>query len=422
MKNFTREIINETIANGFSSPTYKGEYEFYFHILAQCKVILADDIDIAGVNFQDTKYCLYINPENFNELPLNQRLGILKHEMLHIVFNHLDRKEDRQHEQWNCACDCAINQQIKINDLPKGCITPKSLEEALKKEGYNIRIPKDKNAELYYSLLPEETKGCKSNECKDDSGDKSSDALDSLQESNALDSLQESNPLDNHDKWNESRGDEDLKRDITKKIIEEAIDKSRGNTPNSIGDMLDIWTRKPIVSWKKALKNVACTIKVNKTPTIMKKSRRFPHRPEIMGYKKDRTWNLICIIDTSGSVSNEQIVFGLSEINSVCKITKANMRVLQVDTECSELEEYDPKKKNFTRKHSGGTYIAAGVKYLFENKIESDAIIVISDMYIENISTDNWWNKYKKTVIFLSTSGFIPEINKNHKIFNIDDV
>jgi predicted metal-dependent peptidase len=153
----------------------------------------------------------------------------------------------------------------------------------------------------------------------------------------------------------------------------------------------------------------------------MRKSRRFRKRPEIKGNKKDREWDLIVIVDTSGSMSDEEIVNGLVEINEVCKVTNGSINLLQVDTECSELESYNPNKKTFNRKHCGGTYIAAGVKYLFDNNIKSDALIVISDMEIENIPSDRYWTKYKKPVIFLTTTGLKPDICKNHQIFNIKD-
>jgi predicted metal-dependent peptidase len=414
---FTRNIIDETIANGFSNSKYKPQYEFYFHVLAQCKVVLTNDIEIAGVNFKGTTYYLYINPETFNELPLNQRLGILKHEMLHILYNHIERKGKRQHELFNVATDCAINQQINSEDLPKDCITPKSLEKRLKKDGYNIIITLNENAETYYDLLPEQ----ESNKSEDGESGESGEN-NNCNGKDFFDGLWDENSMGDHSKWEESEGDEELRKDITKRMIDKAAEKARGNLPSELGEIMDLWTRKVVVSWKRVLRNIASNKKANKISTIMKKSRRFPNRPDIKGTKKDRTWNLICIIDTSGSVSNEEIVFGLNEINSVCEITNSNMKILQVDTSCSEIEDYNPKKRNFERKYCGGTYIAAGVKYIFDNKIESDGIIVISDMYIESIPEDKWWCKYKKPVIFLSTTGIFPEVNKNHKIFNINDV
>jgi predicted metal-dependent peptidase len=435
-KKWSRAIIDETIANGFSSPLYKGEYEFWFHVLAQCKVILTDDVDLAGVNFKSTKYCLYINPEKFDELPLNQRLGVLKHEMMHILYNHLSRKELRQHKPWNVACDCAINQQIKSEDLPDGCITPKSLEKALKDNGHNITVPRNENSETYYDLLPEDDGDGKDGEDGDggecsnpgEDGEACGECDECKNSKNGkgfYDGLWEDVPTDNHEKWEESEGDEDLKRDITKKMVEKAIDKSRGNTPSIIGELLDIWTKKPVVSWKKVLRNIASNKKARKIPTIMKKSRRFPNRPDIKGNKKDREFDIVVVLDVSGSMSDDEIIAGLVEIKEVARLTSSTIKIIQIDTEVHSVDDFDPKSRTFKRNAGGGTEMLPAWKYIKENKIPMDCAILISDMCIENLH--NWDNKGvapKCKTIFLATDGYLPnEIDqyKNYIGFDIKD-
>ena len=66
MKNLNRDTLDKVIANGFSNKSFQKDYVFYMHILAQCKIILTEDIDVAGVNFQITKYNLFINPNTFD--------------------------------------------------------------------------------------------------------------------------------------------------------------------------------------------------------------------------------------------------------------------------------------------------------------------------------------------------------------------
>ena len=134
-------IWEQTIANMFSNPTYANSYLFYAHMLAQCRIVFDDTMQApAGVNFMHDHYNLFINPTGFDltdeqfaaaqlqdssatkhipgfcEYPLEHRLGILKHEMLHILFAHIARKEvhaecavkcqhtERRGEYWKC-CD-----------------------------------------------------------------------------------------------------------------------------------------------------------------------------------------------------------------------------------------------------------------------------------------------------------------------------
>ena len=399
---FTRDIIDETIANGFSNKKYRAQYEFYFHILAQCKVIISTDIETAGVRFANTKYILMINPEFFDPLPLTIRLGILKHEMLHILYNHTSRQEDRQQKQFNIAADCAINQQIDRSHITDGAIYPDILEKELKERGHNINFPLDLNAEQYYDLLPIDPDG--------EGGEGEPCAGEGEGDSNFYDGLWKDNPLDNHESWNDSEGDEDLKRELTKRMIEKGIEKSRGNTPYNISELLDIWSRKPQVSWKKVLQNIASNKKAKKVSTIMKKSRRFPKRPEIRGHKKDRDFNIVVVLDVSGSMSNDEIITGLNEIKAVANLTSSKVKIIQVDTEVKEVEDFEPRK--FKRSGAGGTEMAPAWQYIKEKKIPMDCAILISDMYIEDIKywSENGYAPRCKT-IFLATEDRMPDLS-----------
>ena len=61
-------------------------------------------------------------------------------------------------------------------------------------------------------------------------------------------------------------------------------------------------------------------------------------------------------------------------------------------------------------------------EYIKDSKLQCDVLIMISDMYIENIPTDLNWKGFKKPVLWLSTSGEKPEILKHHKLFDIHNV
>ena len=147
-----RSGFDEAVANLFSNPKYAPNYLFYGHMIGQCRVVFDTDMKApAGVNFMHDHFNLYINPNDtwveadpaklasakhkpqtrqtpegkteiclkgFNSYTLEQRLGILKHEMLHILYNHMRRKGDRDHQGFNIASDCAINQLIERNHLP----------------------------------------------------------------------------------------------------------------------------------------------------------------------------------------------------------------------------------------------------------------------------------------------------------------
>ena len=479
---FSREVIDETLVNGFSNIDYMGNYCFYFHILAQCKIVLTDKVNIAAVNFKDTKYNLFINPDNFDKYPLEQRLGILKHEMLHIIYGHIFRfpnQDDIDSNKANIACDCAINQEINPKHLPNGAIYPKSIEDNFKKKGINIVIPENLNAEQYYDLLieNEEDKGNSDNtkdkdntnssdtdntdntndidggECPESIEDKSSGTSE-VPDSNNLSKEQSKEQFegnsssrpkdiyedlwdeenDNHNMWGdcgegeENETNEEIKRVATKRLIENAAEKSRGNLPNNISEFITIWNKKPKVSWKKVLKNLASNKSIKKRNTIMKRSRRFPDRSDIYGYTRDKEFTICVVLDVSGSMSNDEIENGLIEIEDIAKLTSSDIKIIQVDVEVQEISVFN-SKEDFHRSSNGGTEILPGPKWIKEKKIRCDSIVVISDMYIESLE---YWKKalLDKDIpnvpyIFLGTDNREPkgleEFNIG-KFFNITDI
>ena len=66
----------------------KEPYYGFFLIMLN-KLWDAKRVPTAGVSKNGINYQLAINPEFWEGLNENQRLGILKHELLHIAFGHL---------------------------------------------------------------------------------------------------------------------------------------------------------------------------------------------------------------------------------------------------------------------------------------------------------------------------------------------
>lgn len=82
------------------------------------------------------------NPEFIAKLSHDELMGLLAHEVMHLTLAHHARMKGRNSEQWNQACDYAINPLLKAEGfaLPQG---------ALLDPAYN-----GKSAEEIYRLLP----------------------------------------------------------------------------------------------------------------------------------------------------------------------------------------------------------------------------------------------------------------------------
>ena len=84
-------------------------------------------IPTAGVRVDpDTaQFEMLYNPDFFDSLPEKQILGVLKHEMYHLIFEHVTSRkpEGVPHKKWNIAADLAINSHLQ-GELPDNCCMP----------------------------------------------------------------------------------------------------------------------------------------------------------------------------------------------------------------------------------------------------------------------------------------------------------
>lgn len=375
-------LWDETIANMFSNPTYTN-YLFYAHIIAQLKVQFDDTLRApAAVNFQYNHYNLFINPlteipikpnkdgtyprddkgneiksvPGFLGLPLEQRLGVLMHECLHICNNHIGRAQDRDHQFFNYATDCAINQFINDMHLPEGCIYPSNLPV---KAQYQP-VPEKLTAEQYYEML----------DFQDDDGSGSGACGGS------------GSTIDDHSAWSDSVGDPDLQEDITKGMLEKATtqtQKSRGNVPSEIAAWISNLTRNRQLDWRNLLRKQVGNKKASIRRTLMRPDRRLPDLPHIKGRTKDRISTPVIVADVSGSVSDEELSGAIGECLHICKLLNTELTLVQIDTQPHKPEVIRKAQSTFKRKACGGTELAPAIDMLKQHNIKASNIIVITD-------------------------------------------
>ena len=410
IKNKYQEIVVKLI----SAEKYVS-LSFYGFILSKLKVHFDPKFPTLGVSFDEESltYNLIVG-SYFNTLQEEEQVAVLIHECRHIIGLHVKRQENRDHKLFNIAADISINQLI--NNLPEGAQLPKTYD-----------FPKNESAETYYELLKQEQQQQKEDKDESESQgeewggpDNNSEGIPKPDLTNLDDEPQ---TIDVHD-WNNSLDNniEDLQKSIVEQMVKESVEQSRGNVPGDLSEILDLLRRKPKISWTKELRKILSSRRGSRIETFKKPNRRFPNRKDLRGKKVQRDKPVVVVgVDTSGSMSDDMVISGLVEINEVIK-NVGELKIIQIDTEIKKVENFD--KKNFKRFHRhgfGGTYMGACPEYIKENKIACDVLIMISDMYIEDVTSDKNWKDFKKPVLWLSTDN-LPEVLKSHKIFNIKNV
>jgi predicted metal-dependent peptidase len=397
-----RKGFEEAVANiSIASSQYFNEYVFYMHLIAQCRLILDPSMEApAAVNFDKNTYNLYINPKTYNDFPLEQRIGILKHEMLHIVLGHLFRydKNETNFTNFNYATDCALNQEIEREHLPKGAIYPDNFPAPEANDDWN------QTAEFYYNLLESSDDPSKNPGMSSGSGGEGEGEGDSSK----------GGEIDDHSMWKEGVCDQYIQEEITKNMLEKAADntiKSRGNLPSNYSAMLDNIMRSREVDWKKVVRNIVGNKKANVRKTLMRKDRRMPGANWIKGRTKDRIFELAVISDVSGSVGDEALLKLWGSIIDICHMFNTPVKVVQVDTEPKPPEELTKTTKTIERQANGGTFLSPALETLKEYKISYNALVITTDGYLCKSDVEPF-SKLKVPVIWLieSNGQIMPEM------------
>ncbi len=353
-----RRIFEETVVSMLNNNA--GTDSFYAQLLSNVKSTVSYNIKTLGVYFKDGYYYMDFNPEFFNELTYKERVAVIKHEMLHILYKHLSIRGDyKNHKIANIAMDIAINQDIK--NLPDMALFP-----------INYNLKNGYNTEYYYDklIIQNETKPI------------------------------EDETVDDHQKWEVSEVDKEIMEDITQDIIEDSINKCMGNLPGQLSAILELYKGRHQVNWKQELRRIIGNKKSSSELTIKKRDRRLNKYNWIKGKKNTYTFDLVCLVDTSGSMNDDEILKPLLEVIKISQLTSTNITTIQVDTNVSSVIEINKDTKSFHRHGYGGTFMYSGIRYLYENNIKFDAIVFISDLFIENI---NEWEVVPKQPIFWLT-------------------
>lgn len=397
MTNPDRSGFEEAMAAAIVAQSpFSANYLFYAHMISQCNVNFKTMQAPAAVSFNLDHFVLHIDPDKFNAWPIEHRLGVLKHEMLHILNGHLLRFEDRENfKKWNYATDCAINQLIESSHLPQGCITPANLPVAK-----GTKVPPMVNSEQYYDLIDD-------GQLPPDSGD---------------------GQIDDHSEWKNSVGaNESLQKDIAKNMMEKAANetqKSRGNLPSAFADWLELNSNSHQISWQQVLRNLAGNKRVSTRSTVMRTARRFPKREDLRGKTKNRMFNILLIGDESGSVSSEELVQGIAEVQNICKLTRSDLNYIAIDTQAHAPVKLTSSQRTFKRVASGGTNLHPAIDMAKDHRIDYQAVVVITDGGLCSSDVEHF-SRIGKRVIWVITSNGSPletEMSKGlmswHKLNN----
>lgn len=368
------------------------------------------DIKTAAVGKSkgDLNYSLYVNAEFWKDLTDLQKQDVLLHELNHICYFHPTMsKSFSQKELFNIAADIEINQHLPNlpdNDMPldkyvewieahkkeiqEGKIVAPARFCRLEDYGFKKEADDFKGTRYYYDRLM-----AMMNDQKNQSP-----MAKSLRQMVASMGEENSPYPCSHNTWKNFEEDSDIEselidenvKSLLKRImLENEHQRSQliGSLPGYLRNLIEdlLKERPPIFNWKLYVRRfVAKSIDSYVRTTRSKPNKRLDE--EMPTIKIIEKYCLLMGVDTSGSMSNEDIAQCFTEIHHVYK-TGNTVLVAECDAALdknNDVYKYTGKypTKRLGLSGGGGTNMDPVLAYANENVNSLTCLIHITDGYI----------------------------------------
>ena len=339
---------------------------FYGFFLIMLNKVWTNKVPTAGVSKHNINYQLAINEDFWNGLSDQHKMGLLKHELLHIAYFHLSMYFNFPDKKMaNIAMDMEINQYIDRDWLPEGGIMIENYPD--------LDLETRAGCRYYYEKLKE------AKDEKDKNGTSGDGEFDKL--CDALDN--DNSPVD-HSTWEEFENLTEAEKKLIEKqmehILSEAAEqttKKRGTVPGNISEFLDKMAKlnPPKFNWRGYIRRfTGVSTKVFTKKIRRKENRRYFENP---GLKVKMRQHMLLAIDTSGSVSNDELKEFMSEITHIHKCG-VDITIIQCDTSIKSIAPFKPNQ-NVEVHGRGGTEFDPVLDYYNANLRKYTSLVYFTD-------------------------------------------
>lgn len=329
---------------------------------------------------------LHVNKEFWETLTDEEQIACIKHELGHILFKHvLNPFGFTNHELANIAFDCEVNSYIaEFQKDPYAYPLRFELENA-------------KGSKYYYNELSNLSPQSQSKGKAGTSGSSNSSSQNQSSDDDQNGSQQSGgsgkdkkivDPNESHGHWvgfdKLSEAEKELVNnqiDYQAKRTAEQVSKLAGKIPGEFQEYIDkLFEKKPaIFNWKAYFRRMLGTIRdVEVKKTRKKESNRFP---EASGLRYKKKASIFLVVDTSGSVSNNDLCDFFSEINHIWK-AGTHVTICECDSKIQRVYEYTGKWDG-TVNGRGGTIMHDAIEMFNQRRRDYQSIIFFTDGYVE---------------------------------------
>lgn len=350
---------------------------------------------------------------------------VIEHEGLHLLNKHIprliriiadetnDETKELKRDVWNIASDCVVNTQAGFKDdfIIAGKPFPLCLPELYKLEPNKI-------TEYYFLEL-----------------------LKSARSGGNGKGIKYTISVGDHTNWTKNlKGVTDLSSLSRKvdqhirRIIKESVksfNKERGRLPAHVAELIQGALEPPKAPYYQIIRKLVRGSRFSKfirSPTKINRKRTYsfllgedviPQISPFPGKTRDFTFDICTLIDTSGSMSIDDVKEGLSGVKNIIEKDRyCHTTVLEVDAGVEK--EYIVRKIRdiqFNIKGRGGTTLGPG---LFRAKeLGCDVCLAFTDGFTENINNYPKRSLPRKIIWVITPRGTAQNVNKTGFVVRI---
>ena len=357
-------------------------HPFFGNMATRLRILAADDwLGTAAVDGRN----LYFNTQFFNAMDNKEIEFVVAHEILHMVFDHLGRREERNPMLYNIAADYIVNNTLmdeRIGAKPKivDCYQDFKYRGWTSEEVYDELFEEaKKNGEEAIKQLGEML-----DEHLDAEGDSDSEnGGEETKDSNG-NSVSKSQPKYSKEEL------ERIKDEIKEGMLSAAQAAGAGNVPAGVARMIKELTE-PKMNWRELLRQqIQSTIRNDYT--FARPSRKGWHTGAVLpGMNFDETIDICIALDMSGSIGNAQAQDFLGEVKGIMDEYKDyKIKIWCFDTAVYNEDDFSAddgrELTDYDIKGGGGTDFMVNWTYMKENDIQPKKFLMFTDGY----AWDSW--------------------------------
>lgn len=352
------------------------ENPFYGLFLLGLSKVIDRSTETACVRRKGINCELVINPDYWETQDDVQQLNLLAHETMHIVFQHMFLRDSFPNKEvLGLATDCEVDSFL--SNLDDSWVVPSLWN-----------LPDKKGTKFYYEeILKQAPTQQKQQQSGGGTGDSQGDS-------------KMPQTKDDHSQWNKefnecSNAEKQLIQNQINEQIKtaaEQVTKMQGTIPAELKKIVDkLFKPKPrVFDWKSYFRRMLGSIyDINIKKTRRKESIRFP---DSSGIKHKKKVSILVAVDTSGSVSSEELKDFFSEITYIYK-AGARITILECDAKISANYEYTGKWTGKVHGR-GGTDFQPVIDYYRKNIKDYAALVYFTDGFCSipnNVPRDTIW-------------------------------